>query len=105
MRLTQQSQRVAARSCFRYALCRDVAGGASHVVDHDRLLQCLGQLLAEQSCDGVRLAARREADNHVDWLIRVGRLRGCTRRNEQRRQTQHEARYPFHCLTVTALGL
>jgi molybdenum-dependent DNA-binding transcriptional regulator ModE len=32
------------RSCLRDPLCGDVAGGASHVVDHDRLLQCLGQL-------------------------------------------------------------
>ncbi len=84
LRLDQQSQRVAIRRCFRDAVCCDIAGGASHVVDYDRLAPRLGEFLAEQARDGIYLTAGRETNDHADRLFGVSCLRGRTFHDQQR---------------------
>jgi hypothetical protein len=75
LRIGQESERVAVRGCFRYAFCCDIAARAGSVVDHDRLRQCLGELLAEQARDDVRATAGRETHHDADRLFGITRLR------------------------------
>ena len=81
-----------ARDVFR----RDPAAGAGLVLDHDRLLEDVGELLPDQARENVVAATGGEADDDADRLVRESRrgvtLRRCRpgghggKRHQRRRQ-------------------
>jgi hypothetical protein len=65
----------------------DIAAGADHVFDMDRLSPFVGELRRDQTGHDVRRPARRKRHDHANRLARVG-LRECMRRT-RREKNQH----------------
>ncbi len=65
-------QRVAVRRGAGDGLGRQVAAGATAVLDHEALLQAVGELGRDQPADDVGKAARRERHDHGDVLRWIG---------------------------------
>ena len=70
-RIGAEQDRVAVRRALRDRAGADRAAGAAAVVDHDRLLERVAQLVGDGAGDDAGAAARRERNDQRDRLCRI----------------------------------
>ncbi len=89
-------QRVAVGRRFCDPVGRDGATSPGQDLDHDRLAQSLGELVADQASDDVRWATGRKPGEHADRLVRIVRLCSRAAGDQRSGQCNHHTARQFH---------
>jgi hypothetical protein len=94
--------RITVGRAFRGQFSRDIAAGASAIVDHERLTELVAQRRFHRARDDVRRAARRKRNENADRARRVLLRRRRTRSENEHEQNQ-KAQQPHHVLLLTTM--